>query len=240
MKLCADANHLGISSETAWRRWQRGELPAHQVPSGTVMVEVPPLAQGARPQQVAVYARVSSAETRKHLDRQAERVVACCLARGWPVAGPWLARGWPVAKGGNECGSGSTDQRPQFLALLADTSSSHMVVEHTDRCPVLPLWGRLSPGRAQDAKPGTGHRQRSGRGTSRPDAAARRSGPHHVVLCAALWPPAGEPQEAPRTGGPGGGRIRTDTDGYGLLLMRLTRALTHSRLGEATHATLTA
>src|SRR5262249_23630671 len=89
MKLCADANHLGISSETAWRRWQRGELPAQQVPSGTVMVEVPPLAQGARPQQVAVYARVSSAETRKHLDRQAERVVACCLAGGWPVAGPW-------------------------------------------------------------------------------------------------------------------------------------------------------
>src|SRR5262249_33565617 len=89
MKLSADANHLGISSETAWRRWQRGELPAQQVPSGTVMVEVPPLAQGARPQQVAVYARVSSAEPRKHLDRQAERVVACCLARGWPVAGPW-------------------------------------------------------------------------------------------------------------------------------------------------------
>jgi putative resolvase len=33
-----------------------------------------------------------------------------------------------------ECGSGVNDQRPQFLALLADTSISHIVVEHKDRC----------------------------------------------------------------------------------------------------------
>jgi len=33
-----------------------------------------------------------------------------------------------------ECGSGVNDQRPQFLALLADSSISHIVVEHKDRC----------------------------------------------------------------------------------------------------------
>jgi len=33
-----------------------------------------------------------------------------------------------------ECGSGINDQRPQFLSLLADTSISHIVVEHKDRC----------------------------------------------------------------------------------------------------------
>jgi len=50
-------------------------------------------------------------------------VAACCVAKGWPVA--------QVVK---ECDSGINDQRPQLLALLADTSNSHIVVAHQDRC----------------------------------------------------------------------------------------------------------
>ncbi len=86
MKLSAYAKHLGISYQTAWRMWQRGELPAHQLPSGTVIVDVPPTPQVVRPQKVAVYARVSSAEDRKNLEGQAERVSAFCAAKGWQVA----------------------------------------------------------------------------------------------------------------------------------------------------------
>lgn len=126
MKLSAYAKQQGISYQTAWRMWQRGELPAHQLPSGTVIIDVLPTQQAVRPQKVAVYARVSSvssAENRKNLDGQAERVVAFCAARGWQVA--------KVIK---ECGSGVNDQRPQFLTLLADTSISHIVVEQKDRC----------------------------------------------------------------------------------------------------------
>jgi predicted site-specific integrase-resolvase len=123
MKLSAYAKQQGISYQTAWRMWQRGELPAHQLPSGTVIVDAPPASQAARPQKVVVYARVSSAENRKHLDSQAERVAAFCAAKGWPVA--------TVVK---DCGSGVNDQRPRLLALLADTSISHIVVEHKDRC----------------------------------------------------------------------------------------------------------
>ncbi len=103
--------------------WQRGELPAHQLPSGTVIIDVPPLSQAVRPQKVVVYARVSSAEDRMTLDSQAERVSAFCAAKGWRVA--------KVVK---ECGAGVNDQRPQVLALLADPSISHIVVEHQDRC----------------------------------------------------------------------------------------------------------
>jgi putative resolvase len=103
--------------------WQRGELSAHQLPSGTVIVDVPTTPQIERSQKVAVYARVSSIEDWKNLESQAERVSAFCAARGWQVA--------KVVK---ECGSGVNDQRPQFLALLADTSISHIVVEHKDRC----------------------------------------------------------------------------------------------------------
>lgn len=123
MKLSAYAKQQGISYQTAWRMWQRGELPAHQLPSGTVIVDVPPAPQAARPQKVVVYARVWSAENRKNLESQAERVSAFCTAKGWQVA--------KVVK---EYGSGVNDQRPQFLALLADTSISHIVVEHKDRC----------------------------------------------------------------------------------------------------------
>jgi putative resolvase len=123
MKLSAYAKHLGISYQTAWRMWQRGELPAHQLPSGTVIVEVPASPKIARPHKVVVYARVSSADQRQDLERQAERVMAFCAAKGWPVA--------KVVK---ECSSGINEGRPQFLALLADTSLSHIVVEHQDRC----------------------------------------------------------------------------------------------------------
>jgi putative resolvase len=123
MKLSAYAKQQGISYQTAWRMWQRGELPAHQLPSGTVIVDASSAPQAARLQTVAVYARVSSAENRKNLESQAERVSVFCAAKGWQVA--------KVVK---ECGSGVNDQRPQFLALLADTSVSHIVVEHRDRC----------------------------------------------------------------------------------------------------------
>src|SRR5260221_4545418 len=134
MKLSAYAKHLGISYQTAWRMWQRGELPAHQLPSGTVIVEVPPTPPAIRPQKVAVYARVSSAENRKKLEGQAE-----------PHAAFSAAKGWQVAKVVKECGSGINDQRPQFLALLADTSTSHIVIEHKDRCSRFDSWLRVSP-----------------------------------------------------------------------------------------------
>jgi putative resolvase len=123
MKLSAYAKQQGISYQTVWRMWQRGELPAHQLPSGTVIVDVPPSPPAVHPQKVAVYARVSSAENRMNLEGQAERIVAFCAARGWQVA--------KVVK---ECGSGVDDQRPQLLALLADATLSHIVVEHKDRC----------------------------------------------------------------------------------------------------------
>src|SRR5215469_12029547 len=124
MKLSAYAKQPGLHYDTAYRMWQRGEIAGYQLPSGTIIVTQPEVQPAARrPQKVAVYARVSSAENRKNLEGQAERVSAFCAARGWQVA--------KVVK---ECGSGVNDQRPQFLALLADTSISQIVVEHKDRC----------------------------------------------------------------------------------------------------------
>jgi predicted site-specific integrase-resolvase len=71
---------------------------------------------------VAIYARVSSAENKGTLDRQAERLAAY-----------WAARGYQVAKVVKEIGSGINDARPKLLARLADQSIGLMVVEHKDR-----------------------------------------------------------------------------------------------------------
>ena len=67
-ELSASAKQEGMSYQTAWRMWQRGELPAHQLPSGTAIVDTRPTPHAILPQKVVVYARVSSTENRKNLD----------------------------------------------------------------------------------------------------------------------------------------------------------------------------
>ena len=121
MKLIDYAHKMGISDKTAWRWYKAGKLPGKQMDTGTILV------MGDEPEKqastkVAVYARVSSAENKSHLDSQAERLVAYCAARGYPVA--------KVVK---EVGSGINDSRPKFLALLADQGIGMIVVEHQDR-----------------------------------------------------------------------------------------------------------
>jgi predicted site-specific integrase-resolvase len=71
---------------------------------------------------VAIYARVSSAENKTNLDSQAERLVAYCTARGFPVT--------KVVK---EVGSGVNDARPKLLAVLEHQGIGLIVVEHKDR-----------------------------------------------------------------------------------------------------------
>lgn len=121
MKLSTYAKQLGISYSTAWRMWKRGEIAGYQLVSGTVIVNQPEQESHVT-RKVAIYARVSNSENKKNLDIQAERLVAWCTMQGWS--------GVQVVK---ECGSGVNDQRPRFLALLADPSITHIVVEHQDR-----------------------------------------------------------------------------------------------------------
>ena len=73
-------------------------------------------------QKVAIYARVSSAEHKANLERQAERLSHYCEARGYQVS--------QVVK---EIASGVNDSRPKLLSLLKDTSITRIVVEHKDR-----------------------------------------------------------------------------------------------------------
>ena len=125
MKLSSYAKQLGIHYNTAYRLFKRGQIAGYQLPTGTVIIEEPVEKTMAQPVGrcfVAVYARVSSSENNKNLDTQAERLITWCNAQGWSVA--------KVVK---ECGSGINDQRPKFLALLANREIQRIVVEHKDR-----------------------------------------------------------------------------------------------------------
>jgi predicted site-specific integrase-resolvase len=125
MKLSSYAKKLGIHNNTAYRLFKRGQIAGYQLPTGTVIIEEPVEKTVVQPEGirlVAVYARVSSSDNKKNLDAQAERLITWCNAPGWSVA--------KVVK---ECGSGINDQRPKFLALLANPEIGRIVVEHKDR-----------------------------------------------------------------------------------------------------------
>src|SRR5215472_9052753 len=123
MKLADYAKQMGVRYETAWRWYRDGKIKGRRVGAHTIIItegqEAPTL---SKMEQVAIYARVSSAENKPNLDAQAERLVAYCTAKGYQVA--------KVVK---EIGSGVNDTRPKLLALLEDQTITRIVIEHKDR-----------------------------------------------------------------------------------------------------------
>ncbi|MGZ3610946.1 MAG: IS607 family transposase [Ktedonobacteraceae bacterium] len=123
MKLINYARTMGISYKTAWRWYKAGKIQGQQMDTGTILVtESVPLKNLPASSKVAIYTRVSSSESKSNLDSQAERLIAYCTVRGYQVS--------RVVK---EIGSGVNENRPKFLALLADPSIGRIVIEHKDR-----------------------------------------------------------------------------------------------------------
>ncbi|WP_100448503.1 IS607 family transposase [Glycomyces xiaoerkulensis] len=120
MKLSDWAARQGIAYQTAWRWAKSGRLPvrAYQAPSGTWIVDEP----GTAPGRAVAYCRVSSADQKDDLDRQAVRVVEGANRRGIAVASV-------VA----EIGSGMNGGRGKLTRLLSDAEAAVIVVEHRDR-----------------------------------------------------------------------------------------------------------
>ena len=135
MKLSNYAKRIGISYNSAWRMWKRGQMPGYQLPTGT--------AHSSIRQNCArrLYARVSSSENKDNLERQAERLISWCNAQGWGVS--------KVVK---ECGSGINDQRPKFLALEA--RSQDRTACGGAQGSSLPLWSGLHPDVAREVSDG--------------------------------------------------------------------------------------
>ena len=121
MKLSVWAKQQGIAYKSAWRMWKLGQLPmpAEQLPTGTVIVH-PPMenVEGG----AALYARVSSAEQRRDLDRQVARLSEFAASQKLRVV--------EVVK---EVGSGLNGHRRAILRILRNPNVTAIVVEHRDR-----------------------------------------------------------------------------------------------------------
>jgi putative resolvase len=74
------AEQQGISSWTAFRWFRAGTIKGYQALTATISVPVGQPVSSC-PEQVAVSARVSSAERKDPLERQTARLSACCAAR---------------------------------------------------------------------------------------------------------------------------------------------------------------
>lgn len=121
MKLSEYAKKTGISYQTAWRMWKRGQLNAYQLPTGTVVVKIED--ETTSVDLIAcIYARVSSAENKKNLEAQAQRLTNYAIARGYRI--------YKVVK---EVGSGLNDNRKQLAKILVDDNYNILIVEHKDR-----------------------------------------------------------------------------------------------------------
>ncbi len=120
MKLAEWARRYGVHYQTAWEWARDGKMPVPvvQTPSGRWLVTVPEPGEG----RVVAYCRVSPADQRDDLERQAARVAAGATGRG-------LALSQVVT----EVGSGMDGHRRKLTRLLSDPSATVIVVEHRDR-----------------------------------------------------------------------------------------------------------
>ena len=111
---------MGVTYKTAFRWWKAGKLDAYQMDTGTIIVREP--ATSAEQLQVALYARVSSADQKEDLERQMQRLKDYAAAKGYQVT-----------RMVSELASGLNDRRPKLMKLLTDASVGIVVIEHRDR-----------------------------------------------------------------------------------------------------------
>lgn len=121
MKLSEYAKKAGVSYKTAHRWWKAGQLKGYQIPAtGTIIVETD---EPVEIEPIAlIYARVSSAEAKPNLERQATRLSDYATARGYRI--------YKVVK---EVGSGLNDNRKLLTDAWPDKNYNILVAEHRDR-----------------------------------------------------------------------------------------------------------
>ena len=121
IKLSKYAKMTGVSVRTLWRRINDGTLEVVRSETGRVFIEIDDDVK-TYSLNVCVYARVSSSENKGNLEKQKERLISYCNAKGYKVS-----------KVVTEVGSGLNDERRKLEKILLDKSINLIVVEHKDR-----------------------------------------------------------------------------------------------------------
>lgn len=120
MKLRDWAKKNDLGYKRAWDLFKIGKIPnSRKLTSGSIVVENESI---NIEEKIVIYTRVSSSENKNNLEKQADRLISYCNAKGWKVE--------KVVK---EIGSGLNDNRKQLEKLLLDKSVTKIVVEHSDR-----------------------------------------------------------------------------------------------------------
>ncbi|RYQ40435.1 integrase [Bifidobacterium pseudolongum subsp. globosum] len=118
----------GLHPQTVWKWCREGTMPVpvEHTPTGMWLIHDPKYEtrscatpDGSR---TVCYARVSSADQKTDLQRQADRIKAFALSMG--VEHPEVV---------TETGSGMNDKRRKLNRLLADPTVGTVIVEHRDR-----------------------------------------------------------------------------------------------------------
>jgi putative resolvase len=119
MKLSDWAKKQGISYRSAWNQYKSGKLgvPARQLPTGTIIVDVP-----EKPNKAIIYSRVSSHNQKGDLLGQIERCSNYAAKHNIPIHNII-----------SEVGSGMNGKRKRLLKTLSDPDVTHIIVEHRDR-----------------------------------------------------------------------------------------------------------
>lgn len=120
VKLSKYAKMTDTSVRTLWRRIKDGTLEVEYSETGRVFVNIEEIVKTNL--KVCVYARVSSSENKENLERQKERLISYCNAKGYSVS-----------KVVTEIGSGLNDERKKLESILMDKTINLIVVEHKDR-----------------------------------------------------------------------------------------------------------
>ena len=126
VKEWAEREHLHPQTVWKWCRTGKMPVPVEHTPSGMWLVHDPkyetPAPSDAEQSRTVCYARVSSADQKADLQRQADRLKAFALSMG--VEHPEVV---------TETGSGMNDKRRKLNRLLADPGVGVIIVEHRDR-----------------------------------------------------------------------------------------------------------
>ena len=126
VKEWAEREHLHPQTVWKWCRTGKMPVPVEHTPSGMWLVHDPkyetPAPSDAEQSRTVCYARVSSADQKADLQRQADRLKAFALSMG--VEHPEVV---------TETSSGMNDKRRKLNRLLADPGVGVIIVEHRDR-----------------------------------------------------------------------------------------------------------
>jgi predicted site-specific integrase-resolvase len=117
-KISAYAKKEKVTYRTVWNWVKENKVKYETTANGHILI----LENEIETFNVAIYARVSSSENKDNLERQKERLISYCNAKGYKVS-----------KVVTEIGSGLNDTRPKLESLLTDISINLIVVEHSDR-----------------------------------------------------------------------------------------------------------